>query len=226
VNIPNWFKQQPRGQRLIEVEDNWIKQYLPSLFGYQLLQLGGIAERQFLQHSRMRHRWLVEHLALPSPYACVSAQASHLPFATDSIDMLILPHTLDFCRDPNDILNECERLLIPEGHILITGFELWSLWGLRYHLPNPPPIMAQCRQLHHVYDICHNLKQMGYAIKSQQNYWFNPIHRQGLKINTPYLCGIYCVLAKKQQSVLTPIRPRWEARSKLVDQAVARFISK
>ena len=54
-----------------------------------------------------------------------------LPFASNSTDLVILPHVLEFSPDAHQILREVERILIPEGHLIILGFNPVSLWGLR-----------------------------------------------------------------------------------------------
>jgi ubiquinone/menaquinone biosynthesis C-methylase UbiE len=61
-----------------------------------------------------------------------------LPFAAHSIDLVVMPHVLEFRADPHQILREVERVLIPEGEVLITGFNPISIWGLRRALPNCP----------------------------------------------------------------------------------------
>lgn len=54
-----------------------------------------------------------------------------LPFASQSLDLVVLPHTLEFARDPHRTLAEVERVLVPEGRVVIAGFNPRSLWGLR-----------------------------------------------------------------------------------------------
>ena len=57
-----------------------------------------------------------------------------LPFATASLDLLVLPHALEQARDPHLALREVERVLVPEGRVVIVGFNPSSLWGLRQWL--------------------------------------------------------------------------------------------
>jgi len=57
-----------------------------------------------------------------------------LPFATHSIDLVVMPHILEFTEDPHQVLREVERVLVPEGHVVITGFNPVSLWGIRQYL--------------------------------------------------------------------------------------------
>ncbi|MDR0439420.1 MAG: class I SAM-dependent methyltransferase, partial [Candidatus Accumulibacter sp.] len=61
-----------------------------------------------------------------------------LPFAANSIDLMVMPHALEFHGEPHQILREVERVLIPDGQLVVTGFNPISLWGLRRKLPNRP----------------------------------------------------------------------------------------
>lgn len=64
-----------------------------------------------------------------SPDCTLHCDPAQLPFASASIDLLVLPHTLDFHADPHQVLREAERVLVPEGRLLLTGFNPWSAWG-------------------------------------------------------------------------------------------------
>jgi SAM-dependent methyltransferase len=54
-----------------------------------------------------------------------------LPFAENSLDLLILPHSLELSPDPHATLREAERVLVPEGKLIICGFNPLSLWGFK-----------------------------------------------------------------------------------------------
>src|SRR5690606_41680254 len=62
-------------------------------------------------------------------------EPEQLPFDTQSIDLIVMPHTLEWCADPHQVLREVERVLMPEGRVVLTGFNPYSLWGLRESLP-------------------------------------------------------------------------------------------
>src|SRR3954447_8042321 len=57
-----------------------------------------------------------------------------LPFPSHSIDLLVLPHGLELARDPHLALREVERVLVPEGRVVVVGFNPASLWGVRQRL--------------------------------------------------------------------------------------------
>jgi SAM-dependent methyltransferase len=62
------------------------------------------------------------------------AHSDALPFPERSLDLVVLPHTLELASDPHRTLAEVERVLMPEGRVVILGFNAASLWGLRQRL--------------------------------------------------------------------------------------------
>ncbi len=106
-----------------------IEPLIADVFGFNALQLG-LAERDFLAPSRIPLR---QRAGREGPVD-VHCELSSLPFAANSIDLVILPHVLEFHREPHQILREVERILIPEGQLVIAGFNPHSLWGLERSL--------------------------------------------------------------------------------------------
>ena len=64
----------------------------------------------------------------------IEGNYSELPFANESLDLVVLPHLLEFAADPHQILREVDRVLRPEGRLIISGFNPASLWGARQYL--------------------------------------------------------------------------------------------
>ena len=146
---------QPVASRLLAWEQAQADALLADVFGYHAVQLGW-PELQALRHNRMPHRWQAgaefdwpqELKALRGPVV-QAVQPSHpphpdpcapkgpdvwldsraWPWKADSLDLVVLPHTLELSADPHACLREVERVLIPEGQVLITGLNPMSLWG-------------------------------------------------------------------------------------------------
>ncbi len=147
--MPQWLRTPP-GRYLLDWERSRIDAHVADVFGFHALQLG-MPELDMLQANRMPHRWLAlqAHFAQESapadetqatpgeivppraaqPALCCDFDA--LPFAAQSLDLVVLPHTLEFSGDPHQTLREVERVLVPEGRVVIVGFNPASLWGLR-----------------------------------------------------------------------------------------------
>ncbi len=125
----DWFAQ-PLGLRVLHEERALAPVALEDVFGFELLQIGTFGpQAHWLEHARTQHATLVA----PAPGAGVSlcAPLTGLPFAADSIDAVLLPHTLELVEDPYAVLREAERVLSGEGCLLIGGFNPWSGWGAR-----------------------------------------------------------------------------------------------
>jgi SAM-dependent methyltransferase len=108
------------------------------VFGFKALQVG-FPQIDALRANRMQHRWLSD---VKSQYETPPDEESYrriavvhdfaeLPFATQSLDLVVLPHVLEFATEPHQVLREVERVLRPEGQVIISGFNPASLWGLR-----------------------------------------------------------------------------------------------
>ena len=70
-------------------------------------------------------------LHAPAGRSTVWCDFLDLPFEAQSVDLIVMPHTLEFTSDPHRLLREAERVLMPEGQLLIVGFNSLSLWGAR-----------------------------------------------------------------------------------------------
>ena len=123
--LQDWLAT-PLGQYLLEKEQAYLDDVTPDIFGFHALQLG-MPSVDLLRESRIAHRMRIADTATPDLYA----KSHELPLATQSIDLVILPHVLEFAAEPHGVLREVDRVMMPEGRLVIVGFNPWSLWGLR-----------------------------------------------------------------------------------------------
>lgn len=123
--LQEWFDT-PLGQYLLEKERAYLDEVTPDVFGFHALQLG-LPAVDLLRESRIAHRMRVA----PRGHPDLFAKCHELPFATQSVDLVLLPHGLEFSEQPHAILREVDRIMMPEGRLVILGFNPWSLWGLR-----------------------------------------------------------------------------------------------
>lgn len=164
TGLPDWVESQPQlqawysselGQSILNPMMDRLDHILPTVFGYQGLQLGELNQERSFFDSAGIHRPLVlaapdrpadqsTSSALPNitsstgsstassrSSAQFSGDVMNLPIASDVMKLVIMPHTLDFCADPYQALREADRILTNDGHIIIIGFSPWSFFGLR-----------------------------------------------------------------------------------------------
>jgi SAM-dependent methyltransferase len=127
IGMHGWF-QTPPGRYLLAWEREQLNQAVSNIFGFHALQLG-LPEIDSLCDNRMPHRWLAHHIA--TPRASFLTDFAALPFRASSLDLVVLPHSLELAHDPHTTLREVERVLVPEGRVVICGLNPASLWGLR-----------------------------------------------------------------------------------------------
>ncbi|CAB3795050.1 hypothetical protein LMG28688_04036 [Paraburkholderia caffeinitolerans] len=154
IDWPAWTES-PAGKYVLGWEQEQLDRVVSNIFGYHALQLG-LPQLDALRENRMSCRGLVLDAAsaTSAPYTVPGAEplpalprsgALHapagrstvwcdhldLPFEAQSVDLIVMPHTLEFTSNPHRLLREAERVLMPEGQLLIVGFNSLSLWGAR-----------------------------------------------------------------------------------------------
>ena len=125
----DWLKT-PAGQYVLNWEQVKHDELVADIFGFNAVQLS-LPCHDFLRDNRMPFRFRCDD----GRYDGVSEVRSdlhYLPFANNSIDLVVMPHTLEFDANPHQVLREVERVLVPEGSVIVTGFNPFSLWGLRH----------------------------------------------------------------------------------------------
>ena len=218
------------GKILSQYERKKVSRILPGLFGYHITQIGHYQGGVLHSASRIGNK-IVLHLeedGLRDADCDVLAGADSLPFAAHSIDVVIIPHVLEFTRNPGAVLKEVERVLIAEGHLIITGFNPWSLWGLWRLLPlwrNQSPWNGR---FHGTSKLKNWLSLLDFELLEIDRFLFRPpIRHENMlrrllfleklgKFCWPFFGAAYVILAKKQRVPLTPIKMSWRNRRKII----------
>lgn len=160
IDWPAWTAS-PLGRYVLEWEQAQLDRVVSNVFGYHALQLGlpqldalrenrmpsralvldtaSGASAPFTYPPRGRDGAAIgpsDAAGLANRYApgmrtTLWCDLLDLPFEAQSVDLLVMPHTLEFTRDPHRLLREAERVLMPEGQLVILGFNSLSLWGAR-----------------------------------------------------------------------------------------------
>ena len=123
--LSDWFATS-KGEYVLKWEQAQFDSAVEDVFGFNAVQVG-LSQFDLLRQNRIP---LHTRVGL-DPASDLIADSGALPLATGSVDLLVLPHVLEFSADPHGILREAARVLVPEGQIVISGFNPLSLWGLK-----------------------------------------------------------------------------------------------
>jgi SAM-dependent methyltransferase len=187
------------------------------VFGYRAVQIG-LPEVDFLRQNRIPHRF---SLAL-EPGAALAADPLQLPLASQSVDLVVLPHVLEGHPDPHDVLREVERVLMPEGQVVISGFNTASLWRVRQLFGsrhnNGAPWDAKFIGLLRLREW---LRVLGFELNGGKFGCYAPPFRNQVWLQRfafmekagarwwPVTGGVYVVRAKKRVHGMRLITPAW-----------------
>ena len=206
-----------------------MEEAFDGIFGEQCLQIGLWGDaRAFLRCTRTQRSACIAEFAPTDPERAPAAigEPHRLPVASDSIDLVLLPHTLDFSERQHAILREVHRVLRSDGHLVVLGFKPGGLWGLRRLIPGvgmPPG------DVHPISDrrLSDWLRLLDLRIHGVSRYFFRwPLpgsrrpssadwERWGQRF-WPELAACYMLTAQKRVYTLTPVRKLWLAKPKVV----------
>jgi len=231
----NAWLQTPNGRYLLAWEQAQFDERVADVFGYHALQLG-LAPLAALQANRMPQCWLAlqyqkELSALTRDRPLLLTQFESLPFDSQSLDLIVLPHTLELSADPHQLLREAERVLRPEGRLLISAFNPWSLWGARqkighwtgYHF------LPEVRGMISLPRLKDWLKLLNFELQGGRFGCYRPPCRsdKGLARTSffdqagdrwwPVLGAVYTLMAVKRVAGMRLIGPAWKQKTQSVN---------
>lgn len=228
--LAEWYRG-VLGQRLQQSEQALLETVLADLFGYHLIWLNSPWDVQPLESCRIRHQ-LGLGAGRQVAGNLVAGREDALPIQTDSVDVMVLPHVLEFADNPHQILREVDRCLIPEGHVVILGFKPFGLWGLRHLLSGwrrQPPWCGHFYSAGRLRDWFsllgfETLKVLPVVVNPplahpgllKYSEWLNRLGRQGW----PVPAASYLYIARKRVIGMTPLRPRWRPRRGILSPGV------
>lgn len=222
-DLAAWFHT-PQGRYVLEWEMTRMDQVSADLFGFNALQVG-LPQIDYLRANRIPFRFL----CCAEQGAPLRASPEQLPFAAQSIDLAMLPHVLEFAANPHQILREVERVLVPEGHVLVAGFNPFSLWGAKRSLMRGQGPVPWCGTYLSVRRLKDWLALLGFETQAGAFGCYVPAVTQDKWLRRwrfmtaagdrwwPFAGAVYIVQAVKRVQGMRLIQPKWkETRARAV----------
>jgi SAM-dependent methyltransferase len=258
IGLQDWF-QTPPGRYLLDWERVQFDAAVADIFGYHALQLG-LPEMDALRANRMPHRWLATGLpgglglsggegplsANPLPSnpdqvaPALMTDFSALPFPASSLDLVVLPHALELHADPHATLREVERVLVPEGRVVICGLNPASLWGLRQRrghlyqrLGFGELYLPQAGEFIGYWRLRDWLRLLSFEVESGHFGCYRPAVRSQHWLDRfawmdavgdrwwPILGAVYCVVAVKRVRGMRLLEPAWRISKSVAGKPVS-----
>jgi SAM-dependent methyltransferase len=220
---PELWQDLPLGDELRCLIEKEIAEVSRKFFGYHLVRLGHLSSQIELAACPIKHQ--INITSNSQTYTSLVATSDDLPLSDKSVDAFLLAHELDFSKDPHQILREVDRSIMPNGYLVITGFNPLSLCGLFKYLPiNKGNILHEAR-----FFSCARVKDwlqlLGFEIVDVKHLLFNELFlNRKLRASSkwdqwcheylPLLTSMYVIVARKREIPLSMIKPKWKAKTK------------
>ena len=212
------------GQYLQAEEQVLYDQVVVDFFGFNALQMG-CAQMELLRNSRIPNRFVASEFAIDIAKNQLSCSDDFLPFVDMSIDLLLLPHRLEFSEHPHQTLREAARVMMPEGHLVVSGFNHLSLWGAtagfkkiissKASYPWNGKFIGLTRLKDWLallgfevvlVEMCCHIPPFEKISWHRRFSFFDKVSSRRCAM----LGGVYFIVAKKRVVGMTPIKPQWK----------------
>jgi len=224
-HYPESWQALPNGDLVLSAIETALKPWWQKFFGYHLLKIGALSHEVCTQSSPIKHQ-VSCCVTRTKGKADIVCELDDLPLLEHSVDVCLLSHALEFSLDPHHVIREANRVLIPNGYLIITGYNPLSLAGFNRAIPYRRKKQPWNEHFFSPMRVKDWLHLMGFEILSDKrtvhsslvgkmsehliaNYW--------RKFASNYFTSfgsIYVIIAKKRVLPLTPIKPKWQIRAK------------
>ncbi|WP_406609173.1 methyltransferase domain-containing protein [Agarivorans sp. JK6] len=221
IASPDFWQELPLGDWLMEQQQSLLDQHLPVAFGYHMLKLGNLSAQLNCHASMIRHQL---NVAKQGHLIGLRAHPEQLPFQESSIDLCLLAHSLDFSKDPHQILREVERVLTADGYLIISGFNPFSLLGMRRYFPFRKRGMPWSCRMFTPARVKDWLNLLGFEVLNDERFaytsfvnsrpapqWFERWGKRYFRATA----SAYFIVARKRRAPLTPVKKAWRVKQRI-----------
>ena len=250
----NWYQTLTGQSALVNTEVLCAKT-MSEIFGYYAIQIGMLSgECDLLKHSRINASFTLanpdnlpdfnkekaeagdEDKSNSLDYAVIATNEK-LPISTDNIDLVVASHVLEMSKNPHQVLREIDRVLVPEGHCILIGFNPFALSNLnipsRFKRKNRHTESQDTHKMRSAARVKDWFSLLGFEILEVNYMGFRPALKNQKIFKSlswmehwgeyagPLLGSMYVVHAKKQVASMRPNKKVWRAPALLEGGKVA-----
>ncbi|ROR06738.1 class I SAM-dependent methyltransferase [Erwinia sp. JUb26] len=218
-HVPDSWSQIPCGEFYRDALAHHLRPSLAKLYGFHLLKVGDLSAEIDTEACAISHQ---VNVGLKGDKLQVKADPLSLPFESKSVDACLLAHTLAWSSDPHRILREVDRVLIDDGWMLITGFNLFSMLGVGKLIPGVHRMIPWNSRMFTQMRLLDWLSLLNYEVVQRCGFQVLPWSRQGGKMISTHLPALGClnlIVARKRTFPLI-MNPAKKSASKAKLQTV------
>lgn len=213
---------------LTEISLSQIQYYLQQYSGAVGVCCNQAIPKSILQKSNIDNFYYYQNQAVSQSFSedFIQGELNNLPFLTDSIDVFVLWHNLDFQLNPHEVIRECWRALAPNGVLLLLGTNHPSFFSAKKiksdHKILNKPVVLQRYLLQVGFDV-EEFKTYGFRPRIKQAklfQWLKPLEVIG-QFCFPMFGSNYLIQARKPVLGATPIRNNQTQKRVLAPRGLA-----
>ncbi|CAO97682.1 methyltransferase domain-containing protein [Erwinia tasmaniensis] len=202
-HVPESWSQIPCGEYYRDALSHQLRPCLAKIFGFHLLKIGGLSAEIDTECCAIAHQVNVGMTGEPMQ---VLADPISLPFESKSVDACLLAHTLAWSSDPHRLLREVDRVLVDDGWIILSGFNLFSVLGIGKLIPGLHRRVPWNSKMYSQMRLLDWLSLLNYEVIQRTRLQVLPWSRQGGKMISTHLPALGCInliVARKRTFPLT-----------------------
>lgn len=205
------------GEELKHIQNDIIRRKLKLSFGHHLVKLGHLSSALDTKPCLIKHQINVAPTEVKPNVLGLISEFDQLSFLSNSIDIVLMNHELEFASDPHQVLREIHRVLMPNGNLVLSVFNPFSLFIFSKIWPFKTQSPIWNARLFSIARIKDWLVLLGFEIIEQEYCCYTSLMsktqtdnflQKTIKKYLPKIGSVCVITARKREWPLTPIRAR------------------
>ena len=195
--LDHWYQQTRWGSRLLKLESEYLAKTVCAAYNEVVVQIGSLQWNPPILDQASYRKFFVADTEIHNLQVQLVTDLRTLPIYSESVDIVIIPHTLEFVDDQHQLLREVERVLKPEGRLYYLGFLPLSLFGLLHYWPGNRGHSPWCGHFVSQHKMLDRLSLLNFEVKVKTCFRIKPTH--------PELTVSYAIKAIKRRYTIIPL---------------------